>query len=45
MTTIAVLFVFVVCPLLIVTFIIAGAVYRARQHKKVWAAAEKYIHS
>lgn len=45
MTTIAILFVFVVCPLSLVAFIIAGAIYRARQHKKVWDAAQKYINS
>jgi type II secretory pathway component PulK len=25
--------------------IIFGAIYRAKQHKKVWDAADKYIHS
>jgi nitrate reductase gamma subunit len=45
MTTVVILFIFVVCPLLLAAFIIAGAIYRARQHKKVWDAAQKYIHS
>jgi hypothetical protein len=45
METIEILFIFVVCPLALFAFIIGGASYRARQHKKVWDAAEKYLNS
>jgi len=45
METLLILFVFAFCPLALFAFIIAGSIYRARQHKKVWDAAEKYLNS
>jgi hypothetical protein len=45
MQTFAILFVFAFCPLALFAFIIGGAIYRAKQHKKVWDAADKYLKS
>ena len=45
METVVILFVFAFCPLAICAFIVAGSIYRARQHKKVWDAAGKYLKS
>lgn len=45
METILILLFFGGIPLAICALIIGGAVYRARQHKKVYDAAEKYLTS
>jgi hypothetical protein len=45
METFAILLIFGGVPLAIFAFIIAAAIYRARQHKKVYAAAQKYLNS
>jgi hypothetical protein len=45
METFIILFVFAFCPLALFAFIIGAAIYRAKQHKKVWDAAGKYLNS
>lgn len=45
METLLILFVFAFCPLALFAFIIAGAIHRAKQHRKVWDAADKYLKS
>jgi hypothetical protein len=45
METFLILFVFAFCPLALFTFIIVGAIHRAKQQKKVWDAADKYLKS
>jgi len=45
METFIILFVFVVCPLALVAFILTGAIHRTRQHKHISDAAEKYLKS
>lgn len=41
--TLLIILIFVVGPLSLLAFIVGGAIYRARQHKKVWDAADKYL--
>lgn len=45
METFIILFIFAFCPLALFAFIIAGSIYRAKQHKKVWNAVEKYLNT
>lgn len=45
MTTFLILFIFAFCPIALFAFIIGAAIYRAKQHGKVWRAADKYLNS
>jgi hypothetical protein len=45
METFIILLIFVGGPLALFAFIIFAAVHRARQHKKVYGAAQKYLNS
>jgi hypothetical protein len=45
METFAILFIFIVCPLALLAFIIAASIHRAKQKRTIAKAAEKYLHS